>query len=66
MMGSDVATRGMGPVSKVWLTEVLNEGSLRPPHAVVTADVPWHADDTSPSFLSFPCTSSFSSLGVFL
>lgn len=62
MIISVVATRGMDPVSKVWPIEVLNEGSLRPPHAVVIAEVPWHADDISPSFLSFPCTSSFSHL----
>lgn len=62
MIISVVARRGMGPVLKVWPIEVLNEGSLRP-QAVVIADVPWHADDISPSFFYPFLVYPFSSLG---
>lgn len=67
MTVSLVATRGMDPVSKVWPIGVLNEGSLRPPHAVVIAEVPWHADDISPSFFFIlSLYILFLSLGVLL
>lgn len=66
MIVSLVATRGMDPVSKVWPIGVLNEGSLRPPHAVVIAEVPWHADDISPSFFILSLYILFLSLGVLL